>query len=637
MSDSVERDRPILALALVLALGVYALHAGDFFLFDSRAVISDNDDIRVRAGRLDDWRIAMLGTDTGPLGRPLSMLSFAMDYAFGGGLSARSLRIGNALLHALIAVALAGFLRTIFNASPVLGWSGRRAAAVAALAAILWLLHPLHVSTVLYTVQRMTQLSALFCVSTLWALFALRARWLERAPTREELSGALFLLAIGSLAAGLSKENGLLLPWLAAATELSLFRCRVGGRFSRRWAWAAGVLVAVPVTALPIVLLIDHPWLSGAYLQRGFTLEERLLTQLRVLWLYLNWTLWPDPVTLGLYRDDIRLSRSLLEPVVLAAAAAWLLTLASCWVLRSRIPLLGFAVPWYLVAHAMESGILPLEIAFEHRNYLPSMSVAALAAAICWTLPAGGGYRAALSGALALLLLSFLFARSSHWRDEVRLAEYQYGIRPESLRNHLQLVSAYHARALVEDDPGRLRAYLGSARELALRAHELAPRAAEPLVLLIQFDANSTSAGRAARWQGKLAALLEDRSFLRASEINFLRFYARCLAAGDCPQPARGAVVFLDRLSERFPARPQLRYILAEYCLQVEDWDCAREHALGMSREYPEILESRELLYRIAIAEGDARGRMQAVLRLNAGDRRREKLRSYRLTAAAPR
>ena len=38
---------------------------------------------------------------------------------------------------------------------------------IACLAAAIWLLHPLHVSTVLYTVQRMAQLSALFSLVTL--------------------------------------------------------------------------------------------------------------------------------------------------------------------------------------------------------------------------------------------------------------------------------------------------------------------------------------------------------------------------------------------------------------------------------------------------------------------------------------
>ena len=60
---------------------------------------------------------------------------------------------------------------------------------------------------------------------------------------------------------------------------------------------------------------------------------------------------------------------------------AWVGAVAVALLLRKRYPLLVFALLFYLVAHSMESTILPLEMVFEHRNYLPSVGVCLLVAA----------------------------------------------------------------------------------------------------------------------------------------------------------------------------------------------------------------------------------------------------------------
>ena len=112
---------------------------------------------------------------------------------------------------------------------------------------------------------------------------------------------------------------------------------------------------------------------------REFTLTERVLTQPFVLAHYLHSILAGDYRLMGLYLDDIpvREATDRIAWLVLAVTLALpLLALA----LRKRAPALCFAVLWFYACHALESTIFPLEMAFEHRNYLALLGPALAAA-----------------------------------------------------------------------------------------------------------------------------------------------------------------------------------------------------------------------------------------------------------------
>jgi tetratricopeptide (TPR) repeat protein len=82
---------------------------------------------------------------------------------------------------------------------------------------------------------------------------------------------------------------------------------------------------------------------------------------------------------MGLYHDDVVISKGLFEPFITAwAVAGWLLLLVVCGVILrwrgGRWIVLGIA--WFLVGHSVESTVLNLELYFEHRNYFPSIGLA---------------------------------------------------------------------------------------------------------------------------------------------------------------------------------------------------------------------------------------------------------------------
>jgi tetratricopeptide (TPR) repeat protein len=73
---------------------------------------------------------------------------------------------------------------------------------------------------------------------------------------------------------------------------------------------------------------------------------------------------------------DIGLSTGLLTPwTTLPALALTLAIPAGAWFFRNSCPLASFSLLFFWVNHLIEGTVIPLEIVFEHRNYLPSMFV----------------------------------------------------------------------------------------------------------------------------------------------------------------------------------------------------------------------------------------------------------------------
>src|SRR5699024_7915595 len=109
---------------------------------------------------------------------------------------------------------------------------------------------------------------------------------------------------------------------------------------------------------------------------RNFSTAERVLSQLRILPLYLQQILLPLPSNMYFYYDDFAPSRGWLSPATTLAGAAFLLgLLLAAWQLRKRLPLFALGVAWFFAAHFMTSNVIALELVFEHRNYFALFGV----------------------------------------------------------------------------------------------------------------------------------------------------------------------------------------------------------------------------------------------------------------------
>ena len=173
---------------------------------------------------------------SGPSGRPVAQLSFALNHYFSG-LDPFAFKLTNLAIHLANGVLIFMLALRLF-ASLSVSTEQRRALIAAGLLATAWLLHPIQLLPVLHVVQRMTSLSAFFLLMAL--LCHMRGR--EVGAPR---SAVWLLLGWGVFwpLSFLSKETGLLFPFFALAWELIVRRAAGGGldRFARVFAVLAGV------------------------------------------------------------------------------------------------------------------------------------------------------------------------------------------------------------------------------------------------------------------------------------------------------------------------------------------------------------------------------------------------------------
>ncbi len=98
------------------------------------------------------------------------------------------------------------------------------------------------------------------------------------------------------------------------------------------------------------------------------------MTEARIVCEYLSLLWLPHPYTAGLFNDAVTVSTGLLAPPSTLASIVFLAgLLAAAVALRRRYPALALGVLFYFAAQLLESTVVPLELYYEHRNYVPAM------------------------------------------------------------------------------------------------------------------------------------------------------------------------------------------------------------------------------------------------------------------------
>ena len=265
----------------VLVMSMFWVGFSGGFIFDDYPNLVDDT-----SWRLQQWSLAGLwqvlaGGIASATGRPLAMLSFALNHLFGAG-DAWGLKLGNVLLHALNACLAALLLRQLMLLSRASARIGLWWAAV--IAAAVWALHPLQVSSVLYVVQRM-EVGAVTGV-LLGLLAYLRARDAMCAG-RRFWPWCLLVVASGLFGLGF-KETAVLLPLYALWLEILLLHFK--GRAGKPIGWLYGLYAAGTLLAVVIYCFWMLPQYAGVerFAGRNFGTTERLLSQGPVLVMYLQ-------------------------------------------------------------------------------------------------------------------------------------------------------------------------------------------------------------------------------------------------------------------------------------------------------------------------------------------------------------
>lgn len=434
-------------LLLLAVAGVYWAGLSGGFVFDDPGNILDNERLFVTSLGFAQLSAATFSGDAGPLGRPISMLTFALNL-YATGTDAYYFKLTNLVIHLLNTVLVGwvahSLLTYVWRDEPV------RLAKVpvgALLVAALWALHPINLTSVLYVVQRMTSLSALFGFIAV-GLYA----WLRisdgRSASLRVVVSSMVSVVLTLLASVFSKESGLLFVLLIFWLELVFFRFSISGRAILLGRWKLrDVFLLVGVTAAFYVVIWVLPGMIGpeAFRSRGFTLAERLMTEARVMFLYLELIFYPSLTKLSLYHDDFLVSHSLLDPIsTLWAIGGLLLITLLALACFKKIPMLLFAWGWFVIAHLLESTVFSLELIHEHRNYFATIGFALLVPVMLFSMPAR--YRWGGSALVVVFLSLLVFVTTNRaliWSNLVDQAAFEAEIKPHSDRANYELGRVY--------------------------------------------------------------------------------------------------------------------------------------------------------------------------------------------------
>jgi hypothetical protein len=110
---------------------------------------------------------------------------------------------------------------------------------------------------------------------------------------------------------------------------------------------------------------------------------------------------------------------------------------------RRRYPLAALAVLWYLAGHLLESTVLPIELYFEHRNYLPVLGpVFALSClVVCMQKPRARIAAGLAFAAVVLVNAGCLYVFASHSGSPSTAARYWALRYPDSVRAVTRMAS----------------------------------------------------------------------------------------------------------------------------------------------------------------------------------------------------
>lgn len=393
---------------LTLALYHGVLHGP--MIFDDLAQIKNNFPLQQQ--NLDLKNILEGLKESRLAGRFAANFTLMINYRFGL-LDPYGYHLVNLGIHAVTGILVFFLLRiTLLLSGKGENFQEDRANLIAFLAALLWLVHPLGTQTTSYIVQRMNGLSTLFFAAAL--LSYIRGRMQDR-RRYFLLCGLFFALSLGS------KEIGLVLPVIIVIYEWYFFQDLDFAWLKRGLPWLGG---AVLLGALAGFIYFDFHPVQGVmnyYGIRDFTPMERILTQFRVVLMYLTLIILPFPGRMNL-EHDFPLSHSLFDPMSTFLSLLIILALlGAAAALAKKHRIVSFAILWYFATLALESSFIPIELVFEHRTYLPSVMVILALTLLLFQAMASPRSAVAACVCAALLLSIGTVYRNRVWADNLVL------------------------------------------------------------------------------------------------------------------------------------------------------------------------------------------------------------------------
>ncbi len=350
----------ILILAVVAAVA-YSSSINSSFHFDDVNNIADNADVKITDLSYGSLKKAALTNVAGL--RPVSYLSFALNYYFGG-LNTTPYHVVNVIIHVVNAFLIYLIILALFSTAGLDEAQEKRLKVSAFFTALIWLAHPLNSQSVIYIVQRMVLLMSMFFLLA----FLSYTKW-----RRDKRVGYLIMTGVFFALSLLSKQNAAVFPAVIILYELVFIRKGSLKNITRGEKIFAGVITML--VALTFFLfrgeLVDS--ILEGYKVSGFSMYERVLTQFRVLVDYIVTLILPLTSRLCVTHSVVK-STSLLTPITTFLSLIVLLAMLFAAISRmKKSPYLSFAILWFFILLSVESTIIPLMMKFDHRMYMPSI------------------------------------------------------------------------------------------------------------------------------------------------------------------------------------------------------------------------------------------------------------------------
>ncbi|MCI5129932.1 MAG: hypothetical protein D3904_00020 [Candidatus Electrothrix sp. EH2] len=373
-----EKKRKITAVLLItfLILLVYSNTFQSSWQFDDEPNILFNSNLHISELTFEQINRAMRAhpsstTEGGKLYRPIPCLTFGLNWYFGQD-NVFGYHLVNISIHIMTAWLLFLTLRLLLRIYYKKKYPPDFFITAALLAVLFWALAPIQTQAVTYIVQRMASMAAMFSIASIYTY--LRGR---TAANRKILWFLLclifFFTALGS------KENAFLLLPSLMLIEFVFFKHQITKK--QIISSIISVSFILIVAALFVRYGLGHSPFSfsdplsflDSYSTRPFTFSQRILTQPRILLMYLSQIFLPAADRLS-FEHELVLSTSLFSPwTTLPSIAIIFGMIGSSFYFLKKYPLICFPILFFFLNHAVESTVFPLELVFEHRNYLPSL------------------------------------------------------------------------------------------------------------------------------------------------------------------------------------------------------------------------------------------------------------------------
>lgn len=502
---------------------IYLVNAGDFLFFDSKPALDNRYFAKLHAHPEipSNWFAAIFSSDSGITRRPLSMLTFALQVGLDTSVSPSAFRTINILLHFMNAYFLY-LLAVIIARELCYDWSEEKLKRFGLLVSFIWLAHPLHVSTVLYSVQRMAQLSTLFIIIGAYAYSRTRLRYWHENFSFLIAIRLVFLVVFWSILAVFSKENGAILPAVIVLIEATVFKYRFKNIPSKYFKYSVFSTLAVGLSLFLFFMLHDGYLLKG-YAYREFSFLDRLRSETFILLTYLKWFFLPVTSEMTFFHDNIAAIVRFSDLRFVLSASIWVVLIGVALCVKKNHPIFIFGLLFYFITHFFESTIFPLELVFEHRNYLPYMACSIVAAyTIHLTIAKTKMLLVKRSVVVFMILLCvLLYSRAHHWKDEKNLSTFNVLNNPKSFRTNYHFANFNLRRAGFLGNESDILTSISLARQYYQNCLDIKPDNLVALISLLYIDIKYLSAKDADLWIAKMRNI--DKSAYTASEINSLR------------------------------------------------------------------------------------------------------------------